>query len=208
MEPRYVDRPVPLDRRAHRGAKARLEYRFRKLLCMRAQAARVPRQCQNRCQRRTEGKLSLLVEQHARFTITHRIEHSTCTKGDHRPPRRVRLQRREPEVFLARQHERSAPLEQRRNLVIVEPSEKTHAGAGHPLERLPVRSIAHDDERSAESGAGAHGKIDALVRIQTGYHEKEIFRCSVRPKAMDVHRGKHDVALARIADANPVRDRG
>ena len=143
---------------------------------------------------------------------THGLERTAASERDHRTPRRLRLQRRDPEVFLLRIHECAAARVQLRQLGLRHAPAYVDAGERAALERGSQRSVAHDDETAAERSEGLDREIRALVGDEGADEQIEIVgRTAVGAKRVDVDGRVDDLRVATPvaarALAHVLRDR-
>ena len=114
----------------------------------------------------------LLVEEHARLAVDHRIQRAAGGVGPHRPAGGGRLQRRDAKILFAGKNERPAAFEIAPLGGVVDRPEELDVRAGQTLQPRAVASVADDLQRRVEPGARLDGQVDALVGDQARNDEK------------------------------------
>ena len=109
---RVVGAQPPEAPAVERGGEQRTEARANtsseNVLRVRAQRRRIPAPLLHRAQAPRSDSIVVVMEQHSRLTVTHRVERSAARERHDRPPRSVRFDRREAEVLLTGQDECAA----------------------------------------------------------------------------------------------------
>ena len=113
----------------------------------------------------------LLAEEEPGHAVDDRLGQGAPRVGDDRPPGGRGLERRDPELLLAREEERSAARDRLAHRRVGLPAEEAHRGAGAPAEPRELRAAADDVEASAEPRARVHRDVEPLVRRQRRHAE-------------------------------------
>ena len=103
--------------------------------------------------------------------LRHGLGRAPLAERDHRRARGHRLQRRDAEVLLAREHERPASRVQRGDLVVAKPAGEPHLAPAAPSAPAPPAHCPRSP-RQPQPVERLHRQADALVRRQGADHQK------------------------------------
>ena len=140
------------------------------------------------------------------LAVDHRVVDTALAVGNHGEAGRLCLDRHHPEVFKAREQERSGLCEQARHVVVGDLSEELAVGAGEVPHALEVTSLAGDEQPASEALACLDRDADPLVGHDAAEDKIRVAFAAVDVEhRLDVYRGMDDLALPPVRGLDPAR---